>query len=649
MKKILSILSMMLLGGALYAGPVTPEKALQVAQRVFEAAPATKATDPSALQIVWDGEFEPATKAAQDPDFYVVSRSGGGFVMVAGNDNVQPVLAFSFENDFKVEGMPDNVRWWMQQYKDYVRSVGSATPQVRAQWERYEETKATASPYDEEGIKDEFLGSRTNLWNQTNPANYYCPDVEGQTETSVCGCVPLAVAEVMAWFGTANIAKASGTVPEYTYYSTPKEGENKVFVTVPSHELGTEYDWAGMKTLASSDPNIFYNQVNGFNWSQPYSYLYYGAGKNNPSTNSINTLTDVGYSVAHLAYDIGTLLGADYNDGDHTGTGAAPAYIPIKVGPVMGYNKNARVLSKDDYPNGLWKKMMQDEVTKHPVLYSGIGDSGGHAYVADGYATYEGELCFHFNMGWGGRFNGYYSLIAQDDYYYGLCALFDFYPAPESVAVPEIGYSSYYNKDGISKIGGMYYSSGYNTSTLTFNLNGFFNVGRAPFTGELYLVLDSSSGENRKSFFLWDYVNLQPSTGWAESGPHNLDVSSAVLGDQVVAYYKESGKEEMLPFTHMPYTSALTALPVFPAAAIKKADKYHVNDFFEFAITNNSYVHQNSTWKVTAPDGGSKVYDLDDYHVLLTSAGEYKIEATVFDPSDPAVEIETLVTYITVE
>lgn len=645
MKKILSILSMLLLGCALYAGPVTPEKALQVARRVFEAAPATKATDPSALQIVWDGEFEPVTKSAQDPDFYVVSRSGGGFVMVAGNDNVQPVLAFSFENDFPVEGMPDHVRSWMQQYKDYIRSVASATPEVQEQWESFEETKAnTAKPY--EGVTNEFLLSRTNLWNQTNPANFYCPDVDGQSRTSVCGCVALAVAEIMAWFGTQN-SSFEGTVPGYSYMS-----DNKITVTVPEHNLYSGgYNWDEIKTLAATDPFDFYRQVVGFDEATKRSaLLYYGANKNNPNTGSPNVLTPLGKQIGHLAYDIGTLLEAEYNSSDSEngfyGTGAITAYIPERVAPVMGYNKNARFLSKDDYPGGQWEIMMKEEVSKRPVLYTGSGN-GGHAYVADGYATYQGKPCFHFNMGWGGSYNGYYNLIHQDDFYTDHCAIFDFYPSAESVALPEMGYTRFNYT-----VGGMEYLSGYNTKTLSFKLRNLYNIGSGPFAGDLYFVQESISGEHRSSM-LFRSVSLESNHGWpwgyAANGPYDVNVSSAVLGDRIVAYYKESGKEEMLPFAYDLYTSGLTALPVFPAAAIQKASSYHVNDTFVFAITNNSYRHLYSSWKVTAPDGSFKVYALDDYYCPLTSAGEYKIEATIYDPSNSTVELEKLVTYITVE
>lgn len=628
MKKILSILSMLLLGCALYAGPVTPEKALQVAQRVFASASATKATDPSALQIVWDGEFEPVTKSAQDPAFYVVSRSGGGFVMVAGNDNVQPVLAFSFENDFKVEGMPDNVRWWMQQYKDYVRSVGSATPQVRAQWERYEETKATASPYDEGGITDEFLGSRTNLWNQTNPANYYCPDVEGQTETSVCGCVPLAIAEVMAWFGTANYSDASKyVVPAYSYNS-----DNGKTVNIEEHTLATVYAWASLKKLATASD--FYGQINNFDWSR--ASLLLGA-----SQTGHYTLSDLGDNLAHLVYDIGTLIKAQYNDvADNTGTGALTSDIIRAVAPVFHYNNTVRYASMDQYTNGQWQQMMKEQITNHPVIYDGVG----HAYVADGYGTHDSDLLFHFNLGWGGSNNGYYTLYFQNAFEGGHSAIFDFYPNPTSyAALPVMGFTSI----AIDK-GGIFPHSGYNTTTHSFYLKHFYNMGAADFFGQFYIGVVDASGTlvgTPVSISNPEGIEMVPigSTTWSVySDYYSCEIPGAAFGQQLVPYYKESGKEDYHPFIFDPKDVTLPALPVFPAAAIKKNTSYHTGDHFVFELTNHGYSYENSTWKITAPSGTTTSYNMDDYRVQLTEVGDYKISCTT--PGQ-----ETVVTYITVE
>ena len=85
------LLVLLIFGGSLSAAPVSSSRALDIAIKIFAAQPATKAVGGS-LRIVWDGE-DVATKAAVQPAFYVVARDGGGFVIVAGDDNVRPILA----------------------------------------------------------------------------------------------------------------------------------------------------------------------------------------------------------------------------------------------------------------------------------------------------------------------------------------------------------------------------------------------------------------------------------------------------------------------------------------------------------------------------------------------------------------------------
>ena len=621
MRRIIALTILCLAGTLAYAGPITPGKAMQVAEKVFNSCtPATKA---SGIKIIWDGEFEPSTKAGQEaPAFYVVSRNEGGFVIIAGNDNVEPVLGLSLENPFQVEGMPCNVKAFMEELKAYCRSGKEATPEIRERWAALLETKATADPIND-GLTNEYLGSRTNLWNQTNPANYYCPYFSGQEYTSVCGCVPLAVAEVMAWYGTDNIEAASGTVPGYSYTGG----------SVPEHDLGTAYDWAGMHTLAADDPYEFYGQVNELNWNGDYYFYIYGG-----STFG-NTLTDVGYSVAHLVYDIGTLLQANYS---WDGTSSAPAWISRNVGPVFGYSNTARYQYMDDYPSEMWEEMMLAEVARRPVIYSGAYyyydknnnlKRSGHSYVADGYATYMGLLMFHFNLGWGGSSNGYYLLPHQDDFDTEHAALFDFFPDPESSEAVAI---LQYLADG-----GLVYSSGFNTNKLRYSISMLQNCGSANFSGYLCPRIIDAEGN-----VLGDATSYSVSLGagyhWTELGTLASTWSNPVLGDRVTLYYKLSSVDDYRLAGYNPYSAGLTSLPFFPAAFVKtKSEGYHAGDYFVFELVNNNYLYRESQWFITAPDGTVSTYDMDDYRVLLEEPGEYRIE--VYTP-----DVENVVAYITV-
>jgi len=633
MKKTFSILSMILLGCALYAGPVTPEKALQVAQSVFASDSGTKAAGQSQLKIVWDGEFESATKSTQAPAFYVISRPGGGFVMVAGDDNVQPVLAFSFENDFVVEGMPENVRYWMEQYKGYVRSAVTPTRDAQEQWASFEGTKAAVAPITT-GLVDPFTASRTNEWNQTNPANFYCPDVEGQTQTSVCGCVSLAAAEVIVWFGDSNKQLTPYTIPSYTYKS-----DNEAYdVIVSEHALTTSYTpeiWLAMKGLDTA--NKFYNQVEGFDTaSKKVDYLFYGENKNRPGSTSRNTLTPLGENVAHLVYDVGTLLHSMYNEGDseasHHGTGAFTSDIVTLVAPVFKYSNTSRYINKDDYTKAQWQKILKDEITLHPVIYSGRGDSGGHAYVADGYATYNGDLVFHFNMGWGGSCNGYYTLEIQDEFTSNHGAVVGFYPSDSYAAVPYIGFRP---SDGrILDI------TGYYTQTLQFRMEHFFNYGEVTFYGDIYAGRENYSGTLLQTVSIMPDLTLDTGKGYSYA-VRSVTFSDAVFGDRIYMYYKEKDKSDYLPFDCNRVCSRITAVPFFPAAAINKKSSYVTGDLFVFELANHTYDYSTSEWTVTTPAGVTKNYTMESDAVLLSEVGDYKITCTT--PGQ-----ETVVTYITV-
>lgn len=72
------------------------------------------------------------------------------------------------------------------------------------------------------------------------------------------------------------------------------------------------------------------------------------------------------------------------------------------------YDKSVLSGYKDDYAPAEWtKKIDQELAEQRPVIYSGSG-TGGHSFVLDGS---DGEM-YHFNWGWGGRNNGYFSLSA---------------------------------------------------------------------------------------------------------------------------------------------------------------------------------------------------------------------------------------------
>ena len=604
MKKAISFVLMICLATTLFAGPVSRETALKVAQKVFNTSPATKGVVSTSLSITWDGEFE-ATRGVIDPAFYVVSRDGGGFVIVSGNDNIQPVLAFSFENPFKVEDMPANVRWWMEELKGYARSAAYPSPRALEEWAAYTDTKAVIPGAE---IVSEFTGSRTNLWNQTDPANLFAPTVDVQGEKSVCGCVPLAFSEIMAWFGTNNKMAPdtyTGTIPAYTYQAgNPSTLLFDYDWTIPAHVITPTHDWAALKALANTDPDEFYGATG-----------------------------DVANDVGHLVYDVGTILQVQYNKSAFGGTSGNLGRIE-QLATMMGYAKNALPKRRENYSGNEWVSMLSAEIDNHPVYYEGedVTSHGGHAFVADGYATTTGGIkVIHFNFGWGGSCNGYYDCLTDlDDGHYNFflrnVALFGFVP-DLSAATSVVKRLSYFSYNGVD--GGLFHTSGTIDYDPILTFKNVQNLGSTDYTGFIFCYRVDKTGAPQGGYLVNVSGGAIPVLAYIGSCDIDPYVSfTPVLGDKYALFYRNEA-DALTPLEGDQVGRILTEVPLYPAAFIKTEATYDAGDYFVFALTNHNYQYYDATWTITTPGGVSTDYTQQDYRVQLTASGDYKIEVTI--------------------
>ena len=602
MRKTVFTLMLLWMTFGLHAGPVTPEKALRIAEKVFASQPYNNRATQGKLDIVWDGEFE-ATKADLDPAFYVVGREGGGFVMVSGNDNVRPVLALSYDNPFVVEGMPENVRFWMERIKAYSRGATLATPDVVAQWNEFEDTKSTVIS---SSLTDEYNGSRTVEWNQDDPANLKCPVVTGESVRAVCGCVALAMSEIMTWYGYPD--RGEGTVPQYTY----KLNNNKSF-TVPSHDLGTTYDWAGLQSLKT--PEQFYAEAN----------------------------TELGQNLGQLVYDVGTILQLSYSYAYETG-GNLDLYP--RFAEMMGYSKNAVEQYRDyGFSDYQWDQMLKEQVRQRPVYYSGYdsGRKAGHAYVVDGYATYKSrDLVFHFNFGWAGICNGYYysdyQNVRDSNYgvskdYQGMSALFDFVPDPSGSSTPVL-LLGYYSDGGMKK-------ETNDDNTVSFTAYNVMNMGSDDFVGRISLVWEYRNGTQEiiRSAVASADSPIELHAGFSYGVSFNLSGIYYEFGEKLAYYYQpEGGEYKKVSFVDP--SIGLDEIPLMPAACILTKTSYSKGEFFYFRLTNHDYTYSDATWTITDPSGKTTSYSQSADKVALSKSGKYKITATTSN--------ETLVAFIKV-
>ena len=304
------------------------------------------------LKMVYDGETPASRANGEDPALYVFDNpQGKGFVIVSGDDLAQPILGYSYENEFPTEDLPSHVEGWLESLKKQIndgRKYGViSTPSSRS-------ISRAGTP---------VVKLETAQWNQGTPYNTYCPKINGELAPTGCGITATAI--IMKYHGWPQ--KGVGIIPGYTTESQE--------INMPAIELGHEYQWDNM----------------------PLSYTK-------------NYTTEQADQVARLMADLGTLLEADYDKG---GTGAYATKFPSKLIKYMDYDNSASYLMRTAFSNAEWHNLMKSELgQRRPILYNGCANDegeGGHAFVLDGYTT---DGFYSVNWGWGGYCNGYFLLEA---------------------------------------------------------------------------------------------------------------------------------------------------------------------------------------------------------------------------------------------
>lgn len=107
-----------------------------------------------------------------------------GFVIIAGDNSVDnAVLGYCDSGSFDYNNIPDNMRWWLDQYAEQIE-LGRNNPQ-RAKAEAY------VSKFDKN------VGPLVEArWSQEAPYNNLCPNYS-TTMKSATGCVATAMAQIM--------------------------------------------------------------------------------------------------------------------------------------------------------------------------------------------------------------------------------------------------------------------------------------------------------------------------------------------------------------------------------------------------------------------------------------------------------------------
>ncbi len=349
MKKLHYVLIAMLVSApATMARQLTPEEALQAAKLSYSAPAMMKSQ--SAMKLSYTATVDGVNGC------YVFTRGeNNGYVVLAADDAVAPILGYADQGRFDRENMPEGMSWLLDMYAGQIK-YASENPEAAAMARAY---KAPASMTSVAPIC-------TTLWDQGNPYNADCPKINGNL--TLTGCVATAMAQVMKAHNWP--VKGAGSKS----YSYSREGTT---VQVSTNFGQHTYAWSDMLDTYRTDD--------------------YTQAQSN--------------AVAQLMFDCGVAANMSFGT---TSSGAVTMRGAQGMIEYLGYDKGMQWVYRDSKYLPEWNQMVYNEVKAgRPVLLSGHNPEGGHAFVCDGYSS---DYYFHINWGWSGSSNGYFKLTLLDPF-----------------------------------------------------------------------------------------------------------------------------------------------------------------------------------------------------------------------------------------
>ncbi len=475
---------------------VSPESAMQVASKVLRKSDAQTMSATSAMKQVWNSNRLHSdasvirTLSNSDPTFYVFTPTQGkGFVIVAGDDAMKPILAYSYDGEFPDDDeVPCCLEWWMEEMDGYItqlRSEGTTyCDDVAQQW---------ANPMVADADSPTSLNLTTALWAQGSPYNQQCPQVRGQYCQT--GCVATSHAIAMRYHQWPK--QGTGSTTAYTTRSSN--------IRVEARNLEHEYDWDTMPTSDMSK---------------------YGATSEQTE------------AVAGLMADLGALFQLNYgvtSTGGYSGISWSNAYMYQN----MDYSSSMYWAYADGFDNEEdYYELIRNSIAEcGPVLCRGSNSSGsGHIFVLDGY---DDNNYFHINWGWGLGYNGDF-MLPDINYTNEQRALIDLKPREAGEADEAIIrlYSTGMTMDGKPDI----------VSTKEFSLSMLRvqNIAVVAFTGYFVVALTDSEGNIKE-----EISDVMERTSKLNSEDHisYQNISCKITetindGDRIRSFYRNTDVDE---------------------------------------------------------------------------------------------------------
>ena len=347
---------------ALFARPLSEREARHLAEQFFHQvayahkvlAPAQQPLSLVSAPIRQSAGVELRTLSGDKARYYYIYNRGSnaGFVIIAGDDELTPYIGYATTGQVLEQDMPEQLRAFLKACQERIDELTSSVG-LRSS------LRPTPRTATEPAQIAPLLGNIQ--WNQSAPWNNQTP-TDSQGEHMPVGCVATAYTQVMRYHQWPTQGEGS--------FSYTEEGNSGRSHTVDF--ASTTYDWAHM----------------------PERY-------NDPSS----ATSEETQALSTLAYHAGVAVEMMYAP---SGSGSYTPLVARALADHFRYDKRVSFKSRSNYTQSSWEQMLRAElIAARPVVYSGSGSGGGHAFVCDGYDM---EGLFHINWGWGGMSDGYFNL-----------------------------------------------------------------------------------------------------------------------------------------------------------------------------------------------------------------------------------------------
>ncbi|HZV70705.1 MAG TPA: thiol protease/hemagglutinin PrtT [Saprospiraceae bacterium] len=330
-----------------YANPVTPKAAENIARHFLNAMSHDARFKNAQLNLVY-GHHARDENPESDLLYIFNANETEGFIIIAADDAVTPVLGYSMEGSFDPNDIPINMEKWLEGYKHEIYYAQAQhiklTEEITTMWQQLQNGSFTSN---RSRSVDPLLVTQ---WNQNPFENLLCPG------GSVTGCAATAMAQLMYYWGHPAQGRGKHSYIENDYG------------TLTANFGSSIYQWGSM-ALKPTFPD---------------------------------------FNIAKLMYDCGVSIEMDYSP---AGSGAATSDVPYALKTYFGYDPNTiRYQRRAGISDSNWIAMLKTELDLHrPMQYRGTGNKGAHSFICDGYDANE---MFHFNWGWGGASDGYFTVNA---------------------------------------------------------------------------------------------------------------------------------------------------------------------------------------------------------------------------------------------